>query len=193
MHVCACRSALEAPEMQTVIALWHLTLSDGCTTLTEVTTAPSCSWSSRQVDAGATCIPNLGFLHQWMTCTTEKGGVRWSRPSNETTNPRTTRSCKSEGGSTVYQTWVVATVSLTLPNLQVSAISVVEREGVVCWNAWVQAINNWMGMDSGTHSCMHIVTRQAKWERLLNPSKRWNLAQFGTNFPNILMTHTYVQ
>ena len=59
-------------------------------------------------------------------------------------------------------------------NLQVSAISVVEREGVVCWNAWVQAINNWMGMDSGTHSCMHIVTRQVKWERLLNPSKRWN-------------------
>ena len=29
-------------------------------------------------------------------------------------------------------TWVAATVSLTLPNFQVSATSVVEREGVVC-------------------------------------------------------------
>ena len=37
------------------------------------------------------------------------------------------RSSKSEGGSTVYQTWFIAAASLTLPKFQISPISVVDR------------------------------------------------------------------
>lgn len=46
-------------------------------------------------------------------------------PSEEDINQRMW-SYKSEGGSAVHQTWFAAAVSYTLPNLQISAISVAE-------------------------------------------------------------------
>ena len=60
-----------------------------------------------------------------------KGDVRWSRPSNEATDRRMTKSYKNEGGSTVHKTWFSAAAILALPNLQLSAISVVERRQVL--------------------------------------------------------------
>ena len=47
-------------------------------------------------------------------------------------DPWTTRSYKTEGGSAVYQTWIAAAASLTLCNLELSAIFVVEWRQMSC-------------------------------------------------------------
>ena len=59
-----------------------------------------------------------------------KDGVQWPWPSNKATDPRMTKSYKNEEGSTVHPTWFSAAAILTLPNLQLSAISVVQQKQV---------------------------------------------------------------
>ena len=60
------------------------------------------------------CTTNLGFIDQWtgMLCLS----IWWLQPSDEATDPQTTKSYKTKGGSTVHQAWFSAAAILTLPN-----------------------------------------------------------------------------
>ena len=50
---------------------------------------------------------------------------------DDSTDPQTARSYKSDESSTVYQTWFAATASLALSSLLISAVSVVEQKHVL--------------------------------------------------------------
>ena len=68
-----------------------------------------------------------------------------------------TKSYKTKGGSTVHQTWFLTAAILTLPNLQLSAVSVVDK---CCVKKHVGSSHQSSDENEFSgHVCMHILTK----------------------------------
>ena len=119
-------------------------------------------------------------------CTAKKGGVRWSRPSDEATNLYTDDEVLQKQGR--QHCPQLALLCLTSKYQRFLSLS---GTGVACWNAWVQAINNRMGMDS-VAACVHIVPRHVKWNNtLLQPRYSYRVWFSGTSTKEKRIYKTY--
>ena len=73
-----------------------------------------------------------------------------------------TKSYKNEEGSTVHPTWFSAAAILTLPNLQLSAISVVQQKQVSREEHVGSSHQYSDENDFSGHACMYILTKHVK-------------------------------
>ena len=89
----------------------------------------------------------------------------------------------SEGGSTVHQTWFAAAASLTLPNLQLSVISIVEWRQTVADLGGVRGVQMHPPLAASNVFCVHNCT---------SPSNDYAAVACSNNIQAQLHTHISV-